>query len=68
MAAHLGVAPAELLGDSASSATQGELFRCLGVTGATELVHAYAAIPDAEVRLGLLRLTRALAKGLLVKA
>jgi transcriptional regulator with XRE-family HTH domain len=62
MAAHLDVAPAELLGDSAPSAAQGELFRCLGVTGATELVHAYAALPDPELRRTVLHMIRSLVK------
>lgn len=64
MAAHLGVAPVELLGDSGSTAAQSEVFRSLGVNGANELVHAYAAIGDAKVRHSVLQLTQALAKGL----
>jgi len=62
MAAHLGVAPSELLGHSVPSEGQGELFRCLGVTGAAELIQTYAEIPDAELRRSVLNLARALAK------
>lgn len=61
IAAHLGVAPAELLGDSGSTAAQSEIFRSLGVNGANELVHAYAAISDARVRQSVLQLAQALA-------
>jgi transcriptional regulator with XRE-family HTH domain len=64
IAAHLGVAPSELLSDSAPSKAQGKLFRSLGVNGASELVHAYGAISDAEVRRSLLQLAQSLAKGL----
>ena len=62
IAAHLGIAPAELLGDSTPAADQGALFRSLGVNGASDLVHAYAAISDAGVRRSLLVLARSLAK------
>ena len=60
--ARLGIAPAELLDDGVPAAAQGELFRCLGVNGAAELVHTYAAISDAEVRRSLLLLARSLSK------
>jgi transcriptional regulator with XRE-family HTH domain len=64
LAARLGVPAADLLGDDGSTVAQSELFRSLGVNGASELVQAYAAIDDAAVRPSLPQLTQSLAKGL----
>jgi uncharacterized protein YutE (UPF0331/DUF86 family) len=45
-----------------SEHVSGELFRSLGVNGANELLHAYAAIDDAAVRRSVLQLAQSLAK------
>ena len=40
-----------------------EVFQSLGVTGALELLNAYAKIPDLEVRRAILHMTKAVSRG-----
>lgn len=64
-ARELGTTVASLVGETHEGARlQADAFTSLRVTGALELLNAFAAIPDADVRKSVVSLTRKIAASL----
>lgn len=64
IAYQLDVTVGALVGEQeAAILRRAEVFQSLGVTGALELLNAYAKIPDAEIRRAILQLTKAIVRG-----
>ena len=64
IARELDITVAALVGEQEEAIPhRTEVFRSLGVTGALELLNAYAKIRDADVRKAIVQLTKMVAKG-----
>jgi transcriptional regulator with XRE-family HTH domain len=64
IAKELDITVAALVGEQEEAIPQRtEVFKSLGVTGALELLNAYARIRDADVRKAVVQLTKSVAKG-----
>jgi transcriptional regulator with XRE-family HTH domain len=64
IARELDVTVAALVGEQDDIIPAGpEVFQSLGVTGALELLNAYAKVPNLEVRKTILQTTKAIARG-----
>ena len=64
IAKELDITVAALVGEQEDAIPhRTEVFKSLGVTGALELLNAYAKIKDADVRKAIVQLTKTVAKG-----
>jgi transcriptional regulator with XRE-family HTH domain len=65
IAHELGTTVGALVGEheATEARPRAEVFRVLGMSGASDLLKAYAAIPDAAVRQAVLKLAKVLAAG-----